>query len=79
MLDMPVAGLVQDGVIAAVVGGAQMYRAHPVKSALPGDRHGGFGERSGETDRERSRYRARGLLSDLRGSKGWEGCILGSS
>ncbi|MFE9131975.1 hypothetical protein ACFYOF_42285, partial [Streptomyces sp. NPDC007148] len=32
-----------------------------------GNRHGGFGERSGETDREQSRHRAPGLLSDEAG------------
>ncbi|MGW1911430.1 tRNA (N6-threonylcarbamoyladenosine(37)-N6)-methyltransferase TrmO [Streptomyces sp. NPDC002076] len=31
---------------------------------MPSNRHGGFGERSGETDREQSRHRAPGLLSD---------------
>jgi transposase-like protein len=30
---------------------------------LPGDRHGGFGERPGETDREQSRHRAPGRLN----------------
>lgn len=35
---------------------------------MPGNRHGGFGERSGETDREQSRHRAPGLLSDEAGS-----------
>lgn len=34
---------------------------------MPGNRHGGFGERSGETDREQSRHRAPGLLSDEAG------------
>jgi hypothetical protein len=34
---------------------------------LPSNRHGGFGERSGETDREQSRHRAPGLLSDEAG------------
>lgn len=32
---------------------------------MRGDTHVRFGERSGETDRERSRHRAPGLLSDL--------------
>ena len=31
---------------------------------MPGDGHAGFGERPGETDREQSRHRAPGLLSD---------------
>lgn len=31
-------------------------------SPLPGDRHGGFGERPGETDREQSLHRAPGRL-----------------
>jgi len=30
---------------------------------LPGDRHGGFGERPGETDREQSPHRAPGRLN----------------
>ena len=30
---------------------------------MPGDRHGGFGERPGETDREQSRHRAPGRLN----------------
>ena len=34
---------------------------------MPSNRHGGFGERSGETDREQSRHRAPGLLSDEAG------------
>ncbi|WP_319741440.1 transposase, partial [Streptomyces sp. AK08-01A] len=34
---------------------------------LPSNRHGGFGERSGETGREQSRHRAPGLLSDEAG------------
>ena len=33
--------------------------------------HGGFGERSGETDREQSRHRAPGLLSDESASLMW--------
>ena len=31
---------------------------------MPGNGHAGFGERSGETDREQSRHRGPGLLSD---------------
>ncbi|WP_405859796.1 transposase [Streptomyces sp. NBC_00090] len=38
-----------------------------MESPLPSNRHGGFGERSGETDREQSRHRAPGLLSDEAG------------
>jgi hypothetical protein len=38
-------------------------RADAVKSPLPGDRHGEFGERPGETDREQSRHRAPGRLT----------------
>jgi hypothetical protein len=34
---------------------------------VPGNGHAGFGERSGETDREQSRHRAPGLLSDETG------------
>jgi DDE superfamily endonuclease len=34
---------------------------------VPGNGHAGFGERSGETDREQSRHRAPGLLSDESG------------
>lgn len=34
-----------------------------MESPLPGDRHGGFGERPGETDREQSRHRAPGRLN----------------
>jgi hypothetical protein len=34
-----------------------------VESPLPGDGHGGFGERPGETDREQSRHRAPGRLN----------------
>jgi hypothetical protein len=54
-----------------------------VESPLPGDRHGGFGERPGETDREQSRHRAPGRLNqrlgpatawDARGSEE-HGCI----
>ncbi|MFE7157371.1 transposase [Streptomyces sp. NPDC057636] len=41
--------------------------AETVESPLPSNRHGGFGERSGETDREQSRHRAPGLLSDEAG------------
>jgi hypothetical protein len=37
---------------------------------LPGDRHGGFGERPGETCREQSRQRAPGRLSVLTGTAG---------
>jgi hypothetical protein len=37
--------------------------ADAVESPLPGDRHGGFGERPGETDREQSRHRAPGRLN----------------
>jgi hypothetical protein len=38
-----------------------------VESPLRREAHGGFGERSGETDREQSRNRAPGLLSDEAG------------
>ena len=41
--------------------------ADTVESPLPRDRHGGFGERSGETEQEQSRHRAPGLLSDEAG------------
>ncbi len=34
-----------------------------MESPLPGDRHGGFGERPGETDRKQSRHRAPGRLN----------------
>ena len=34
-----------------------------MESPLPRDRHGGFGERPGETDREQSRHRAPGRLN----------------
>ena len=37
--------------------------AKTVESPLRREAHGGFGERSGETDREQSRHRAPGLLS----------------
>jgi hypothetical protein len=37
--------------------------ADTVESPLPGDRHGRFGERPGETDREQSRHRAPGRLN----------------
>jgi hypothetical protein len=37
-----------------------------VESPLPGDRHGGFGERPGETDREQPRHRAPGRLNQVR-------------
>jgi hypothetical protein len=33
------------------------------RCTVPGDRHGGFGERPGETDREQSRHRAPGRLN----------------
>jgi len=39
--------------------------AEAVESPLRREVHGGFGERSGETDREQSRHRAPGLLSVL--------------
>jgi hypothetical protein len=38
-----------------------------VESPLPRDRHGGFGERPGETDREQSRHRAPGRLNQICG------------
>nr|WP_245984641.1 transposase [Streptomyces tateyamensis] len=38
-----------------------------MESPLRREAHGGFGERSGETDREQSRHRAPGLLSDEAG------------
>jgi hypothetical protein len=37
--------------------------ADTVESPLPGDRHGGFGERPGETDREQTQHRAPGRLN----------------
>lgn len=37
-----------------------------MESPLRREAHGGFGERSGETGREQSRYRAPGLLSDIK-------------
>ena len=37
--------------------------ADAVESPLRRETHGGFGERSGETDREQSRHRAPDLLS----------------
>ena len=37
--------------------------AETVESPLPGNGHGGFGERPGETDREQSRHRAPGRLN----------------
>ena len=40
--------------------------ADAVESPLPRDRHGGFGERPGETDREQSRHRAPGRLDHAR-------------
>ncbi|MFD5513881.1 reverse transcriptase domain-containing protein, partial [Streptomyces sp. NPDC127051] len=46
---------------------ANHLTAETVESPLPSNRHGGFGERSGETDREQSRHRAPGLLSDEAG------------
>ncbi|MFF0051734.1 reverse transcriptase domain-containing protein [Streptomyces sp. NPDC005498] len=46
--------------------------AGTVESPLPRDRHGGFGERSGETDREQSRHRAPGRLTNrIRRSLAW--------
>ena len=39
-----------------------------MESPLPGDRHGGFGERPGETDREQPRHRAPGRLNHAPGS-----------
>jgi RNA-directed DNA polymerase len=44
--------------------------ADTVESPLPRDRHGGFGERPGETDREQSRHRAPGRLNQTP-STGW--------
>ena len=40
--------------------------AGTVESPLPGDWHGGFGERSGETGRWQHRNRAPGRLDRLR-------------
>jgi len=39
--------------------------ADTVESPLPGDWHGGFGERPGETDRQQYRHRAPGRLNSL--------------
>lgn len=44
--------------------------AGTVASPLRREAHGGFGERLGETDREQSRHRAPGLLTDTIGSVG---------
>ena len=44
--------------------GEPRLTADTVESPLRRDPHGGFGERSGETDREQSRHRAPGLLCD---------------
>lgn len=41
--------------------------ADTVQSQLPRDRHGGFGERPGETDREQPRQRAPGRLNHRTG------------
>src|SRR5215468_9967487 len=45
------------------LGHATHLTADTVESPLRREAHGGFGERSGETDREQSRHRAPGLLS----------------
>jgi hypothetical protein len=39
--------------------------ADTVESPLPGNRHGGFGERPGETDHEQSRHGAPGRLKPI--------------
>jgi RNA-directed DNA polymerase len=49
--------------------------ADAVESTLPGDRHGGFGERPGETDREQSRHRAPGRLNQL---SSWKPLLSGA-
>ncbi len=46
------------------LGTATHLTADTVESPLRRKAHGGFGERSGETDREQSRHRAPGLLSE---------------
>ncbi len=43
--------------------------ADAVESPLPGDRHGGFGERPGETDWEQPRHRAPGRLDQSAGQR----------
>jgi Reverse transcriptase (RNA-dependent DNA polymerase) len=43
--------------------GGVMSTADAVESPLPGDQHGGFGERPGETDRKQSRHRVPGRLN----------------
>jgi hypothetical protein len=45
------------------LGQATHLTADSVESPLRREAHGGFGERSGETDREQSQHRAPGLLS----------------
>ena len=45
--------------------GQPRLTADTVESPLPGNRHGGFGERPGETDREQSRHRAPGRLNAI--------------
>jgi Group II intron, maturase-specific domain len=51
-----------------LAGAQPRLTAETVESPLPRDRHGGFGERPGETDREQSRHRAPGRLNPTRRS-----------
>lgn len=53
--------------VAQPLGHCNHLTAETVESPLRRETHGGFGERSGETDREQSRHRAPGLLSDEAG------------
>jgi hypothetical protein len=48
--------------IPSPLGCCNSLTAGTVESPLRGDAHGGFGERSGETDREQSQHRAPDLL-----------------
>ena len=50
--------------------------AETVESPLPGDWHGGFGERSGETGRWQHRNRAPGRLNNLARGSGWAADML---
>jgi hypothetical protein len=52
--------------------------ATAVESPLPGDRHGGFGERPGETGRWQHRNRAPGRLNSLAGGSGSMGALRSS-
>jgi hypothetical protein len=58
---------IDDGVVDDSPLGGQYLTAGPVGSPLRREAHGGFGERPEETDREQSRHRAPGLLSDESG------------